>query len=54
MVDIVADAVLRFGRDEWWSSVREALDDLAPSEVEAYQMESRQLEAAAVGGLDEH
>ena len=54
MVDVVADAVHRLGRDEWWSSVRDALDDLAPSEVDAYQMENRRLDAAAVDGLDEH
>ena len=54
MVDVVADAVHQLGRDEWWSSVRDALDGLAPSEVDSYQMESRRLDAAAVDGLDEH
>ena len=54
MVDVVADAVHQLGRDEWWSSVRDALDDLTPSEVDAYQMESQRLDAAAVDGLDEH
>ncbi len=54
MVDVVADAVHRLGRDEWWSSVRDALEDLAPSEVDAYQMESRRLDAAAIDGLNEH
>ncbi len=54
MVDVVADAVHRLGREEWWSSVRDALEDLAPSEVDAYQMESRRLDAAAIDGLNEH
>lgn len=53
MVDVVADAVHQLGRDEWWSSVRDALDDLAPSEVDAYQTESRRLDAAAIDGLDD-
>ena len=52
MIDVVADAVNRFGRDQWWSSVWDALDDLAPSEVDAYRMESRQLDTAAIDGLD--
>lgn len=54
MDDVVVDAAPRLGRDEWWSSVRDALDDLVPSEVDAYQMESRRLDTAAVDGLDEH
>ena len=53
MVDVMAVAVNRFGRDEWWSSVRDALDDLAPSEVDAYRNESQRLGAAAIDGLDE-
>ena len=53
MVDVVADAVHQLGRDEWWLSVRDALDDLAPSEVDAYQTESRRLDATAIDGLDD-
>ena len=53
MVDVVADAVHQLGREEWWSSVREALDDLVPSEVDAYQSESQRFDAAAIDGLDE-
>lgn len=53
MVDVVADAVNRFGRDEWWSWVWDALDNLDPSEVDAYRTESRLLDAAAIDGLDE-
>ena len=54
MVDVVADAVHRLVRDGWGAAGRDALDDLAPSEVDAYQMENRRLDAAAVDGLDEH
>ena len=53
MLEVVTDAVHRLGRDEWWLSVRDALDGLTPSEVGEYQAESRQLDAASVDGLDE-
>ncbi len=53
MLEVVTDAVHRLGRDEWWSSVRDALDGLTPSEVDTYQVESQQLDAASVDGLDE-
>ncbi len=53
MLEVVTDAVHRLGRDEWWSSVRDALDRLTPSEVDTYQLESRLLGAASVDGLDE-
>ena len=53
MLEIVTDAVQRLSRDECWSSVRDALDGLSPSEVSAYQIESRQLDTASADGLDE-
>lgn len=53
MLEVVTDAVHRLGRDEWWSSVRGALDGLSPSEVNDYQVESRRLDAASGDGLDE-
>ncbi len=53
MLEVVTDAVHRLGRDEWWSSVRDALDGLNPSEVVTYQAESQQLDAASMDGLDE-
>ena len=53
MLEVVTDAVHRLGRDEWWSSVRDALDGLTPSEIAAYQLESQQLDAASADGLDE-
>jgi len=52
MLEVVADAVHRLGRDDWWSSVRGALDGLTPSDVVGYQAESRQLDAASTDGLD--
>lgn len=53
MVDVVTDAVRRLGREEWWSSVREALDGMNEGDVASYQTESRMLDAAAGDGLDE-
>jgi len=53
MLEVVTDAVHRLGRDEWWSSVRDALNGLNPSEVSTYQVESQQLDAAAMDGLVE-
>ena len=53
MLEVVTDAVHRLGRDEWWSSVRDALDELSPSDVADYQVESQQLDAASADGLDD-
>ena len=53
MLDVVTDAVHRLGRDEWWSSVRSALDGLSAAEVASYQCESRELDAAAADGIDD-
>ncbi|HDH03817.1 MAG TPA: hypothetical protein ENH15_06190 [Actinobacteria bacterium] len=53
MLEVVTDAVDRLGRDEWWSSVHDALDGLSSTEVASYQAESLELGAAAADGLDE-
>lgn len=53
MLDVVADAVHRLGRDEWWSSVHDALDELSPADVASYRAESHGLEAAGADGLDD-
>jgi len=53
MLEVVTDAVHRLGRDEWWSSVRDALDGLALAEVATYQVDSKQLGSASADGLDE-
>jgi len=52
MVDVVTDAVHRLGQDEWWLSVRGALDCLTEADSASYLEESRRLEAAASDGLD--
>ena len=52
MLDVVADAVHRLGREEWWSSVRGSLNALSEAETASYRDESRQLDTAAGDGLD--
>jgi predicted transcriptional regulator len=53
MLDVVTDAVHRLDREEWWSSVRGALDGLSSAEATSYQAGSRELGAAAADGLDD-
>ena len=53
MVAVVTDAVHLLGRDEWWSSVRDALDKMTPADIAGYQAESQLWDTAAADGLDE-
>ena len=53
MVEVVTDAVHRLGRDEWWSSVRGALDDMSAAEASGYESDVQQLEASSADGLDD-
>ena len=53
MLEVVTDAVHRLGREEWWSSVRAALDELDDAEAASYHAESLRLDAAAPDGLDD-
>jgi predicted transcriptional regulator len=53
MLDVVTDAVHRLGRDEWWASVHEALDEWTPVEVAESGEERSRLDATAADGLDE-
>ncbi len=53
MLEVVSDAVHRLGRDEWWASVRSALDGLSPLEVADYQSDVQQLDAASSDGVDD-
>ncbi|MCQ3808361.1 MAG: hypothetical protein KTV16_14005 [Acidimicrobiia bacterium] len=51
MIDVVTEAVQRLTRDEWWKSVRGALDNLDTAEAAAYRTESDELEAASADGF---
>ena len=53
MLEVVSDAVHQLGRDEWWSSVRDALDELSPGEVAQYRAESERLDGTVADGLDD-
>lgn len=52
MLEVVADAVHRLGRDDWWSSVQRGLDELTPPDAACYQAESLLLGGATPDGLD--
>ena len=51
MIEVVTDAVQRLSRDEWWSSVRDALDGLTAAEEASYQAGSLGMDAASADGL---
>lgn len=53
MLDVVTDAVYRLRRDQWWSSVHDALDGLTAAEVESYRSQSDGLGATSADGLDD-
>jgi predicted transcriptional regulator len=52
MLEVVADAIHRLTRDEWWADVHDALDGLQPEEAEGYRQEADRLDGAAADGLD--
>lgn len=53
MLDVVTEAVHQLSREEWWSSVHGAFDELSDAEAASYRAESRRLEAATPDGLDD-
>ena len=53
LVEVVSDAVHRLERDEWWSTVHEALDGWGPQDVESYRSDHRRLDITASDGMDE-
>ncbi len=53
MLEVVADAVHRLSREQWWTLVRSALDGMSDAEAESCQAESRRLDATAADGLDD-
>ena len=52
MLQVVADAIHRLTRDEWWADVHDALDQLQPTEADGYRQEADRLGGAAADGLD--
>ena len=52
MLGIVTEAVSRLERDEWWLSVRSALDGLDAEQAASYQAEQAGFDAAMTDGLD--
>lgn len=51
MLDVVADAIHRLSRDEWWATVHAALDEMSDEEAAEYRREADVLDNAASDGL---
>ncbi len=51
MLDVVADAIHRLTREQWWDTVHEAIDAMTPEQVATYQAESAGLGGTAADGL---
>lgn len=51
MLEVVTDAIGRLGRDEWWESVHQAVDDLDDDEIDGYRSDTGVLDAAVRDGL---
>jgi predicted transcriptional regulator len=51
MLEVVADAIHRLTRDQWWATVHTALDQMTGDDVEAYQAEAGLLDDTAADGL---
>lgn len=52
MLEVVADAIHRLGRDDWWASVHSALDEMSEADRADYRREADALDNAAADGLD--
>ncbi len=53
MLEVVSDAVHRLSREQWWTTVHEAIDDMTTEEIAAYQAEVGALDGTAGDGLRE-
>lgn len=51
MLDVVADAIHRLSRDEWWATVHVALDAMSDEEAAGYRGEAEVFDNAAADGL---
>ncbi len=51
MLQVVSDAIHRLGRDQWWGTVREALEQMSDDDHTGYRAEARGLDGAASDGL---
>lgn len=52
MTDVVADAVGRLSRDDWWGGVHRALDELGPNDLAELHGDQALFDVAAGDGLD--
>ncbi|MCY4162664.1 MAG: hypothetical protein OXE93_00365 [bacterium] len=52
MQEVVAEAVRRFEREEWWASVYDALNEWDEPTVSGYATDAQNLEGTTLDGLD--
>lgn len=51
MLEVVADAIRRLRRDQWWVGVHTAIERLEPGGLATYRAEAELLDDAARDGL---
>lgn len=53
LLDVVADAVDRLKRDQWWAQVHQELETMTPGELAEYHAEVEMLDTTTADGLRE-
>ena len=53
MLDVVAEAVARLTRDQWWAQVHQELETMTPAELAEYHADVEPLDATSSDGLRE-
>ena len=53
MVDVVTDAIHRLTTEQWWDTVHDALEQMAPEDVAAYQAEAARLDVVVGDNIHE-
>lgn len=54
MLDVVTDAIHRLTKDQWWESVHDAVDAMAPGDGVEYRANADQMDDASTDGLRAH
>ncbi len=53
LLDVVADAVARLKRDQWWAQVHEELETITPAELGDYHADAERRDVTTADGLRE-
>lgn len=51
MLDVVSDAIDRLGREHWWDTVHDAIEEMTDEDRAAYSAEVEALDGAAGDGF---